>query len=170
MKFLVITLFVYVAAASAASLKPYTAFNSGAKAYAEVNIPARKVVAAPVVQASSYSKSSNAGNDVEATIISSQSEVNPDGYNYQYETSNGISASSSGSVKNVENVDALVVQGSYQYNSPDGPVEVSYVADENGFQPQGAHLPVAPPVPEAILRAIEYIQAHPPKEEVVKKF
>lgn len=30
-----------------------------------------------------------------------------------------------------------------------------------GFQPQGAHLPVAPEVPEAIQRALQYIAANP---------
>lgn len=38
-----------------------------------------------------------------------------------------------------------VIQGSYTYFSPEGQqIDVSYIADENGFQPQGAHLPGLP--------------------------
>ncbi|XP_001600141.2 cuticle protein CP14.6 [Nasonia vitripennis] len=94
---------------------------------------------------------------------------NPDGsYNYNYETGDGTKAEESGSLRNVgsEN-EAIAAQGSYSYTDPEGNViEVKYIADENGFQPQGAHLPVAPAIPEAIQRALDWIAAHPqPVEE-----
>ncbi|KAH8400964.1 hypothetical protein KR009_002187, partial [Drosophila setifemur] len=38
-----------------------------------------------------------------------------------------------------------VAQGSYSYMSPEGPISITYIADENGFQPVGAHLPTPPP-------------------------
>ena len=39
-----------------------------------------------------------------------------------------------------------VSRGSYSYTSADGAViSVNWVADENGFEPSGAHLPVVPP-------------------------
>lgn len=54
--------------------------------------------------------------------------------------------------------------GQVQYTAPDGQViRLVYTADENGFQPQGEHLPVAPAIPEAIQRALAYIAANPPK-------
>lgn len=101
-------------------------------------------------------------------ILSQDAEVNFDGsYRSSFETGNGISAQEQGQVKNAGNpeTEAAEVQGSFQYPSPDGElIQVSYTANENGFQPQGAHLPVAPtppPVPAAIQRALEWIAAHP---------
>lgn len=48
------------------------------------------------------------------------------------------------------------VRGSYSYTGPDGVVyTMNYISNENGFQPQGDHLPTPPPIPEAILKALE---------------
>lgn len=53
--------------------------------------------------------------------------------------------------------EAEVIRGSFSYTSPEGqPISLSYIADENGFQAQGAHLPTPPPIPEAILRSLAY--------------
>ncbi|KDR12717.1 Endocuticle structural glycoprotein SgAbd-2, partial [Zootermopsis nevadensis] len=84
-------------------------------------------------------------------------------YQYSYETENGITAQEQGSIKNLGQQDeAAVVQGAFSYTSPEGyPVKLNYVADENGFRAEGVHLPTPPPIPEAILRALEYIRAHP---------
>lgn len=61
--------------------------------------------------------------------------------------------------------DANRVQGAFSYPDINGnPISLSYTADENGFHPQGEHLPTAPPVPEAILRALEYIAQHPEED------
>lgn len=85
-----------------------------------------------------------------------------------YETDNGIAAQEQGQLKNVPGSPepAVVAQGQFQYNSPElGPLSVSYIADENGFQPQGAHLPTPPPVPAAIARALEWIAVHHPEQQ-----
>lgn len=54
-----------------------------------------------------------------------------------------------------EEQDILVQVGSYSYTAPDGQViKVNYIADENGFQPTGDHLPTPPNVPEAIVNSL----------------
>ncbi|KAF7994440.1 hypothetical protein HCN44_003912 [Aphidius gifuensis] len=101
-------------------------------------------------------------------ILRQASDSSPDGaYSYNYEAENGISVNEQGRLGPAgEEGQAVVVQGSYQYVGPDGVTyEVKYVADENGFQPQGAHLPVAPEVPEAIQRSIQFNAAHPEPEQ-----
>ncbi|XP_065361790.1 pupal cuticle protein Edg-78E-like [Calliphora vicina] len=78
-------------------------------------------------------------------------------YNYDYATSNGISAGEQGTGGQVAN-------GGYSYYSPEGEfVQVSYVANEDGFQPSGSHLPTPPPIPHYILKSLEYIRTHPSK-------
>ena len=101
-------------------------------------------------------------------ILRQAQDISPEGsYQFNYETENGIQASENGSPQAVGPKGELgnVAQGQFQYTSPDGtPISVSYTADQNGFQPQGAHLPVAPVIPEQIQRALDWIAAHPQPE------
>ncbi|XP_069984598.1 endocuticle structural glycoprotein ABD-4-like [Penaeus vannamei] len=80
-------------------------------------------------------------------------------YRFDFEAGNGIRFSQSGSPDGDE--DAVIKAGEYSYTAPDGtPIHVRFVADENGFQPQGAHLPVAPefphPIPQFVLDQIAF--------------
>ncbi|XP_068630663.1 uncharacterized protein [Battus philenor] len=99
-------------------------------------------------------------------IVSQSEELEPNGtYKFSYETGNGIKREetsydkvipktarhSSNSEEGEEsdeydNSDEIHVQrGSYSYTAPDGTIiSLSYIADENGFRPIGAHLPRAP--------------------------
>ncbi|XP_055628616.1 cuticle protein CP14.6-like [Toxorhynchites rutilus septentrionalis] len=82
----------------------------------------------------------------DAQVLKFVNDASADGgYAYQIETSNGIQAQETGEVKSFpEDVVAVVVKGSYSYTGPDGEVyTVNYIADENGFQPEAAHLPRA---------------------------
>ncbi|KXJ76689.1 hypothetical protein RP20_CCG009191 [Aedes albopictus] len=98
--------------------------------------------------------------DADSLVVSQNSDIQPDGsFSYAFETDNGIKVDDQGTIKQVkvpktdasgkaigEDVVPVSVQtGSFQYTAPDGQVlTIKYVADENGFQPQGAHIPVAP--------------------------
>lgn len=97
-----------------------------------------------------------------------------------YEAGNGIKLEGSGFTKKAvvpkfdeagtrladEEADVLVQVGSYSYTAPDGQViSVKYIADENGFQPQGDHLPTPPSVPEAIVNSLNQ-QANSQNQQV----
>jgi len=144
MKFLIV-IFAFIACASAA-------YNQHQFNYAGKQHQVHQV--APVQYHHSASP------DASAPVLRSSSDVNPDGsYNYAYETGNGIAAQESG-------VGGHSASGSAAWTAPDGtPVQLSYVADENGYQPVGSHIPTPPPVPEAIVRALQWISAHPAKDE-----
>lgn len=104
-------------------------------------------------------------------ILRQDFDMQPNGeYNYAYETGNGIAAAEQGDLRNVEDQDVIVARGEYSYTDPDGNlVKVSYISDENGFQPQGDHLPVAPEIPPQIQRALAYLATASPPEDNRKK-
>lgn len=59
------------------------------------------------------------------------------------ETSDGKSHQEEGQLKDIgTDHEAIVVRGSFSYVGDDGQqYTVTYLADENGFQPEGEHLP-----------------------------
>lgn len=84
--------------------------------------------------------------DLDTVVLKSESQVNTDGYSFEYETSDGVSRQESAQLKNVgTEQEALTVRGAIQWTAPNGEqFTLRYVADENGYQPEAAHLPVAP--------------------------
>ncbi|CAH1104640.1 unnamed protein product [Psylliodes chrysocephalus] len=95
--------------------------------------------------------------------------VNHDGsYNWNYETGNNIIAQEQGEFKQGANPDEkeMEVRGSYEYTDPDGKkVVVTYIANKDGFQPQGDILPTPPPIPPAIQKLLEWLEAHPEENQ-----
>lgn len=77
--------------------------------------------------------------DAAATILKYDNEnIGVDGYNFAFDTSNGISRQEDGKLQNAgsEN-EAIAVQGSYSYTDVNGKkITVNFVADENGYRPQ----------------------------------
>ncbi|XP_070506386.1 endocuticle structural glycoprotein SgAbd-5-like [Chironomus tepperi] len=103
--------------------------------------------------------------DAGATLVSNTfADDGAGNFNFAFETSNGIKEQAQGQLKDVQVPvfdtngqktgdqpgKAEVQTGQFSYTAPDGtPITVQWVADENGFQPKGDHLPVAPQVPAA---------------------
>ncbi|XP_047997134.1 pupal cuticle protein 36a-like [Leguminivora glycinivorella] len=99
----------------------------------------------------SYNQQSSRPQDAGAQILRSNSEVTAEGFSYDFETSNGIRADAQGVATN-----GVQSQGSFGYKGDDGQdYSITYTADENGYRPQGAHLPTPPPIPEEILKSLE---------------
>jgi len=111
----------------------------------------------------------------EVTVLRSESDNKEDGtFNYAFELSDGTVVEQNGYIKNPnepnEDERIQVIQGSYRYNSPEGnPIDIKYIADENGFQPQGDALPIAPPTPDHVLKTLEIIAANAAQQQRAKK-
>lgn len=102
-----------------------------------------------------------------AIVSQTQDGPNPDGsYKWSVETANGIKAEEEGALNGAGEDAALQVKGSVSYKSDDGQdISLTYTANEEGFKPEGAHLPTPPPIPELIQKALDWIAAHPSKED-----
>ncbi|XP_041970673.1 flexible cuticle protein 12-like [Aricia agestis] len=85
--------------------------------------------------------------DGEAVILRYDADNNSEigGYEYLYETSNGIQAHEAGrSVDIGTDAQSMFVQGEFQYLGSDGVLyRVTYTADKDGFHPLGDHIPQA---------------------------
>ncbi|XP_060517227.1 endocuticle structural protein SgAbd-6-like [Cylas formicarius] len=80
----------------------------------------------------------------DATILKYESNnIGVDGYNFAFETSDGMSRSETGELKNAgTDNEFIAVRGTISWIGLDGtPYSIEFIADENGFQPKGAHLP-----------------------------
>nr|ATY36860.1 larval cuticle protein 8 [Anastrepha fraterculus] len=79
----------------------------------------------------------------EVQVLRYDSDVEPEGYKFLVEASDGKLHEEEGKLKDVgTEQEAIVVRGSFSYVGDDGQTyTVNYIADENGFQPEGAHLP-----------------------------
>ncbi|XP_075163082.1 larval cuticle protein LCP-17-like [Haematobia irritans] len=122
----------------------------------------QKVIVLSTIIAVAYCAGSD---DKTAETLKYINVVNVDGsYNFEYSSSNGIDFGEAG-------VGGSYGKGSYSYTSPEGnAIELTYTADENGYQPKGDHLPTPHPIPEYILKSLAYIESHPhPTSELVKK-
>ncbi|XP_013110236.2 larval cuticle protein 65Ag1-like [Stomoxys calcitrans] len=81
----------------------------------------------------------------DAETLRYDANVEPERYDFNVATSDGKNFQEQGEIENLGSEDeAIAVRGSYSYVGDDGQTyTVNYIADKNGFQPQGAHIPVA---------------------------
>jgi len=88
--------------------------------------------------------------DPEIEVVRDERENAGDGtFRWAYELSDGTLVEQNGYTKesgDPENPIIQVIEGSFAYTAEDGtPIKLQYIADENGFQPTGDHLPTPPP-------------------------
>merc|ERR1712191_15523 len=79
-----------------------------------------------------------------------------------HDTENGISVSESGVQKQIGDKleeAGTVSQGKYSYPEAGVAYTVTWVADENGFQAAGAHLPTPPPMPAHVVKILADLAA-----------
>ncbi|XP_045468992.1 endocuticle structural glycoprotein SgAbd-2-like [Harmonia axyridis] len=109
-------------------------------------------------QQSSFNNYAKVSAQPQIAILRFNNDNNGEGtYRFEYETENKIAQQESGQLKNAgTDQESNVVQGSYSYIGQDGQTyTVDYVADDQGFRASGAHLPVAPEIPEEIRKSLE---------------
>merc|ERR1712071_703701 len=83
-------------------------------------------------------------------------------YSFSYETETGIAVSESGVQKQIGDKPeeaGTVSQGKYSYPEDSVTYPITWVADENGFQATGDHLPTPPPMPEHVVKMLADLAA-----------
>ncbi|KAF6204947.1 hypothetical protein GE061_019113 [Apolygus lucorum] len=94
-------------------------------------------------------------------IVSQHYDLNPDqSYTFAYVSGDGSRRDEQGVPRAAgPEGPAVTVQGSYSYASPQGPIQVSYVADENGYQPTGNN--IHPAIIKAVAQQVAQARAQP---------
>merc|ERR1712071_325514 len=83
-------------------------------------------------------------------------------YSFSYKTENGLSVSESGVQKQIGDKPeeaGTVSQVKYSYPEDSVTYTITWVADENGFQATGDHLPTPPPMPEHVVKMLADLAA-----------
>merc|ERR1712071_644375 len=83
-------------------------------------------------------------------------------YSFSFEAENGISVSESGGQKQIgekPEESGTVSQGTYSYPEDSVAYTITWVADENGFQATGDHLPTPPPMPAHVVKLLADLAA-----------
>jgi len=80
-------------------------------------------------------------------------------YSFSFEAENGIKVEETGEQKVIGEEAGTVSKGSFSYPENGAIITVNWVADENGFQATGDHLPTPPPVPDHVVKLLADLAA-----------
>merc|ERR1712011_35750 len=130
-----------------------------------VNIPQQSNMKSMILLAVFLAVAAAAPQETKVILIKSQTQnhdTEKQEYSFSYEAENGISVSESGVQKQIGDKpeeSGTVSQGKFSY--PEGSVTytINWVADENGFQAKGDHLPTPPPMPAHVVKILEDLRA-----------
>merc|ERR1712198_484501 len=130
-----------------------------------VNIPQQSNMKSMILLAVFLAVAAAAPQETKVILIKSQTQnhdTEKQEYSFSYEAENGISVSESGVQKQIGDKPeeaGTVSQGKFSY--PEGSVTytINWVADENGFQAKGDHLPTPPPMPAHVVKILEDLRA-----------
>lgn len=66
-------------------------------------------------------------------------------------------------------IGGIGARGSAAWYSPEGaPFQLSWTADERGYNPVGNHLPTPPPTPDYVLNTLELIRRNQPNYDILR--
>merc|ERR1711872_220602 len=130
-----------------------------------VNIPQQSNMKSMILLSVFLAVAAAAPQETKVILIKSQTQnrdTEKQEYSFSYETENGISVSESGVQKQIGDKPeeaGTVSQGKYSYPEDSVTYTVTWVADENGFQAKGDHLPTPPPMPEHVVKLLNDLRA-----------
>lgn len=87
---------------------------------------------------------------------------------FSFQTENGIKQEQVSYLKPGPEGPVVAFQGAVAYVAPDGQtIQTGYIADENGYQPYGSHLPTPPPIPAEIQESLRLLATLPSTPEPI---
>ncbi|XP_034477671.1 larval cuticle protein LCP-30 isoform X2 [Drosophila innubila] len=89
-------------------------------------------------------------------ILNQEDARKHDKYDHAFLTENGIYGEEQAKLHHTGGTHA---KGLFEYTGDDGKLyRVNYASNDGGFMPEGEHIPTPPPIPEAIARALKYVE------------
>ncbi|KAJ8732719.1 hypothetical protein PYW07_015318 [Mythimna separata] len=104
-----------------------------------------------------------ASSDQAANVLRYDNDIQPDGtFGYAVQIDNGINTQVQGAPRDFGGnppIRPIVYQGEFSWTSPEGqPINIKFVADENGYSATGDAIPTSPPIPDLIAKSLAYLQ------------